>query len=76
MMGQMKLADRDFNVDAEVVFPSENLDDAPPRILRRRRPVSNLHIHHHAFQIIPLRPPRHLVAQHAIDRFFLPRRPP
>ena len=65
-MWQVKLPNRDLDVNAKIIFPPQNLNHPPPRILRRRRPVGNLHIHHQTLKIVPLRAPRHLVAQHAI----------
>ena len=50
----MEFANRDFDVDAEVVFAAENFDDASAGILRRRRPVGDLDIDGDAFEIVPI----------------------
>src|ERR1700691_890073 len=75
MMRQMELADGDLDVDAEVVLPSQNLNDSAPRTLRGRWPVSNLNVNHHAFKVIPLRASSGLITQHAVDGFLQRRRP-
>ncbi len=64
-MRQVELADDDLDVHAEVVFVAENLDHAAARILGRRGPVGDLHIHHQAFEIVPLAAAR-LFAEDAI----------
>ena len=64
-MRQVELADDDLDVHAEVVFVAENLDDAAARILGRRGPVGDLHIHHQAFEIVPLAAAR-LFAEDAV----------
>ena len=51
---QVELADDDLDIDAEIVFVAENLDHPAAGILRRRRPVGDLHFHDHAFQVAPL----------------------
>ena len=51
---QVKLANDDFDVHAEVVFVAENLDHPAARISRRRRPLGDLHFDDHAFQVAPL----------------------
>ena len=52
-MGQMVLADDDLNVNAEIVFIAEDLDNAAPGILGGRRPADDLAIDNEAFQILP-----------------------
>ena len=49
-MGQMMLADDDFDVDTEVIFPAQNLDHPAARGTGGRRPVGDLHVDHHALQ--------------------------
>jgi len=53
VMGQVKLADGDFNIDAEVVGAAENLDDASVRTARGRGPVGNFDVDDYAFEIVP-----------------------
>ncbi len=72
MVRKMKLPNRDLNIHSEIIFPPQNLDHPPARTLRRRRPLGNLNINHQALQIVPVPAPRHLLAQHAVDRFGLP----
>src|SRR6202790_1000096 len=74
MMGQMKFADRDFNVDSEIVLPAENFNDPSSRILRGSGPVGNFNIDDYAFEIVPLRRPSGFVTQHAVNGLFLWRR--
>jgi hypothetical protein len=64
---QVKFADGDFDVDAEVVLTAENFDDAAARILRGRGPVGDFDIDHHAFEIVPVRAAGGFVAEHAVD---------
>ena len=52
-MGQVVLADDDFNVNAEIAFVADNLDDATTRILGRAGPVGDLAIDNHPFEIFP-----------------------
>ena len=52
-MGQVVLADDDLDIDAEIVFVAEDLDDAAARILGGRGPVGDLAIDDQAFQILP-----------------------
>ncbi len=53
VMRQVVLADDDLDVDAEIIFIAENLDHSAARILRRRRPLRDLDLDNHAFQVIP-----------------------
>src|SRR5205807_4262163 len=71
MVGQMKLANRDFDVDSEIVFAAKDLNDASARILCRRGPVGDLNVYHHAFEVVPLRAPHGFFAEHAILRLSL-----
>jgi hypothetical protein len=54
MMREMELADHDFDVDAEIIFPAEDFCDASSRILRRRGPVGDFYIDHNAFEVGPV----------------------
>ena len=65
-MRQVMLADHDLDVRAEIVFVAQNLHHAPARILRGRRPVGDLNVHHNIFQIVPGGAPRRFLAQHAV----------
>ena len=65
-MRQMMLADHDLDVDAEIVFVAQNLHHPPARVLRGRRPVGDLDIHHDVFQVIPGCAPRRFLPQHAM----------
>src|ERR1700722_17688875 len=67
MVRQVKFADRNFDVNAEVILPAEDFEDAPTRILCGRRPIGNLHINDHAFEVIPFGLPGNFVSEHAID---------
>jgi hypothetical protein len=69
-MGQVKLANHDFDVDSEIIFLAENLDHAATRILRGTRPVGDLHIDDHAFQILPVGMHRGFLAYHPVAGFF------
>ena len=63
---QMKFADDDFDVDAEVVFAAEDFDDASARILRWRWPVGDFNVYHHAFEILPFGAASGFVAENTI----------
>ena len=51
-VGQVKFADDDFDVDAEVVLFAENFDNAAARILRGAGPVGDFHVHYDAFEVL------------------------
>ena len=53
-MRQVKLADDDFHIRAEIVFVAENFDDAPAGILGGGGPVGDLDVHHYIFQVVPI----------------------
>ena len=53
-VGQVKLANHDFDIDAEVVFIAENFDDAAARVLRGAGPVGDFHVDDFAIQILPV----------------------
>ena len=48
----MVLADDDFHIHAKIVFTAQNLDDAAARGTGGGGPVSDLHVHDHAFQVL------------------------
>ena len=50
-MGQMMLADDDFDVHTKIVFPAQDLDDPAARGTGRGRPVGDFHVDHHALQV-------------------------
>ena len=52
-MRQVKLADDDLDVDAEVVFVAENFEDAAARVLGRRGPVGDLDFDDYTFEVGP-----------------------
>ena len=70
-MRQMKFANHDLDIDAEIVFFAENFDHAAARILRRARPVGDFHVDDHAFEILPVGVTGGLFADHAVDGSFL-----
>ncbi len=70
-MGQVKLADHDFDINAEIVFFAEDFDDAAARILRGAGPIGDFHVHHHAFEILPAGVDCGLAADDAIMGFLL-----
>jgi len=47
-------ANDDLDVDAEVIFISDNFSDSSARLLCRRRPVGDLNIHHNSVEIAPI----------------------
>ena len=51
MMWEMKFADGDFDVDAEVVFAAENLDDSTARVLRGAGPIGDFDVDDQAFEV-------------------------
>ena len=53
-MRQMKFADHDFDVDAEIVFAAEDFDDASAGILRGGGPVGDFDVDDYAFEIVPV----------------------
>ena len=52
---QVKLADHDFDVDAEIAFCAQDLDDAAAWILRGARPVGDLDVDHNTVEILRAR---------------------
>src|SRR5262249_10844063 len=54
-MRQVEFTNDDLDIDAEVVLVTENFDDAPARVLRRRRPICDLHLDDDPFKIGPVR---------------------
>ena len=50
---KMKLADDDLDIDAEVVFVAENLDDTAARIFCRRGPARNLDLDDDVLEVSP-----------------------
>src|SRR5207244_4482081 len=66
-VGDVEFPDHDLHVDAEVAFISQNLDYAATRILSTSRPIGDLHIHDHVFQIVPFRPRRGFIPEHAMQ---------
>ena len=64
---QVKFADGDFDVDAEVVLPAENFNDASARVLRGGGPVGDFNVDDDAFEIIPFRAARGFVSEYAVD---------
>ncbi len=71
-MRQVKLANDDFDIDAEIVFVAENLNHSSARILGGRRPVSDFDIDDYAFEVVPFGAAGGLLAQNAIDGFLRP----
>ena len=73
MVRQMKFTNRDFDIDAEVIFAADNFNDSSLRNFCGRGPVGDFYIDHHAFQIAPAGGARGFIAKHAIDGsgFFL-----
>ena len=66
---QVKFANDNFDVHAEIVLIAQNFDDAAPRILRCRRPVGDLDINGNVFQIAPVSPASGFVAKNSVARF-------
>src|SRR5215472_9168395 len=62
VVGEMELADGDFDVDAEVVFAAEDLDYFSSRALCSARPVSDFDVDGYAFEVGPVRVTRGLFA--------------
>ena len=54
MVWEMEFADGDFDVDAEVVFAAEDLDDASARVLRGAGPVGDFYVDDYAFEVGPV----------------------
>ena len=69
-VGEVKLADHDFDVDSEVVFFAQNLDHAAARLLRGAWPVGDFYVDDYAFQILPVGVDRGFFADDAISGFF------
>ena len=49
-MGQMMLADDDFDIDTKIVFPAQDFDHAAACGTGGRGPVGDFHVDHHALQ--------------------------
>src|SRR5208337_4263300 len=75
VMRQMVLADNNLDIHAEVVFVTQNLDNAPLWIVGRRWPRRNFDIDYHPFELFPL-PAMRFLAVHAIPIVLLSRRVP
>jgi hypothetical protein len=54
MVRQVEFADRDLDVDAEVVFAAEDLDDLATRLLCSRGPIRNFYVYDKPFEIGPV----------------------
>ena len=65
---QVKFANHDFDVHAEIVRVAQNFDDAAPWILRCRRPLGDLDINGNIFQIAPVSPAGGFVTKNAVLR--------
>ena len=50
-MRQVEFADRDLDVDAEVIFAAEDFGDAAAGILRGARPVGDFYVDDDAFEV-------------------------
>ena len=66
---QVKLADGDFDIDAEVVLEAEDFDDASAGILRGRGPVGDFDVNYHAFKIVPCGAVSGFLAENAVRGF-------
>src|SRR5438094_3038470 len=55
VVGQVKLANHDFDVHSEIVFLAQYFDHAPAGTLRGGRPVGNLDVDHYAVEVVPVR---------------------
>src|ERR1019366_2140811 len=66
-VGQVKLADHDLDIDAEVVFFAECFDYAATRVLRGAWPVGDFHVDDYAFQIPRIGVNCGFVADDAVD---------
>src|ERR1017187_3417255 len=53
-VGQMKLADHDFDIDAEIVFLAQNFDDLAARVLSGAGPVGDFYVDDYAFEVLPV----------------------
>ena len=71
MVWQVKLADRNFDVDTEVVLVAEDFNDASARILRGSRPVGDFDVDGYALEIVPFGAVRSFVAKHSVDGFMV-----
>ena len=71
----MKLADDDFDIDAEVVLAAEDFEYTPARILGGRGPIRDLDINDDSLQIVPFGVEGGFVAKHAVDGFLLAIKP-
>ncbi len=70
-MGEMKFADDDFDINAEVVLVAENLDHFAAGVLRGAGPVSDFDVDDNIFEIIPVGAASDFIAEDAI-RIVLP----
>src|SRR5438552_8739794 len=69
-VGEVEFADDYFDIHAEIVFMSENLDYTTARALGFGRPVGNFDVHHNTFQVIPrVGAPSCFFAENAILNF-------
>ena len=66
-MWQVKFANDNLDVDAEIIFVAQDLNHSSSRILGGRRPVGDFDIHDYAFEIVPFGAPSGFVAQNAVD---------
>jgi hypothetical protein len=62
----MIFANDDFDINAEVVFVSNDLGHSTARLLRCSRPVGYLDIDHNIFQIGPVISARHFFTKNAV----------
>ena len=53
-MRQVKLANNDFYIRAEIVLVTQNFNHAPAGILGGGGPVGDLDVHHYIFQVVPI----------------------
>ena len=51
-VGQVKLADHDFDVDSEIAFLAEDFDDASAGLLRSAGPVGDFYVDDEAVEIV------------------------
>ena len=68
-MWQVKLADHDFDIDAEIILVPEDFSHTPTGILRGCRPVRDLDINHNVFEISPVGTARGFFAEDAMLGF-------
>src|SRR6185369_1148373 len=53
-MWQMVFANDDLDVDAEIIFVAQYLDNTAPWVLGSARPVGDFDIDHNTFQVFPI----------------------